>query len=325
MFDMYGRKIDYLRLSVTNRCNLCCKYCMPDEGAKDEGQAILTLAEISRFVRIAARAGIRSVRLTGGEPLVRKDITALLAGIAGILEIDDIAMTTNGVLFADRARELKQAGLQRVNFSLDTLNAERFRYITGRDLLQEVLRAISTALEIGLAPVKINAVVMKGINDREILNLAELARVMPLHVRFIECMPIGDLPFYKADRFVPAHAIRAIIEEKYELSPDVVLPGRGPAAVYQIRNGLGTVGFISAMSDHFCGECSRMRLTADGKLRGCLFGKNEINAGLALKNQAGDDTIAELFMKAVKDKPERHCMNTGWGADNTRRMYQIGG
>lgn len=326
MFDTYARNINYLRVSVTNRCNFRCKYCMPEEGIEDIGHDnILTVEEIVRLVQVAARVGIRKVRLTGGEPLVRKNITKLVAEIAKIPKISDIAITTNGMLFADMARELKGAGLNRVNFSLDSLDSERFRYITSRGSLYDVTHAILTALELGLAPVKINTVVMKGINDQEILDFVELAKTMPLHVRFIEFMPVGDLPFYKTDRVVTVHEIRQIIEQKYELTKAAAVQGNGPAKAYQIRGGRGTVGFISAMSDHFCGECNRIRMTADGKLRGCLFSQNEINVKLALHNHTGDEILADLFSKVIREKPNRHHMNDGWGADNKRKMYQIGG
>lgn len=326
MFDSYARNIDYLRVSVTNRCNLRCKYCMPEEGVDDLGHTgILTLEEIAHLVRIGAQVGIRKVRLTGGEPLVRKNISRLIAEIADIPQISDIAITTNGMLFADMAEELQAAGLTRVNFSLDSLDADRFRNITRRGNLRDVVRAITKAMELGIKPIKINTVVMKGINDQEILDFVELAKAMPLHVRFIEFMPVGDLPFYQTDRMVPVSEIRERIEQKYELYKGTVVPGNGPAKAYRIRGGMGTVGFISAMSDHFCSECNRIRMTADGKLRGCLFAKEEVNLRLALQNHASDEKLADIFSKAIREKPQRHHMDEGWGADNKRKMYQIGG
>ncbi|TWH45641.1 GTP 3',8-cyclase MoaA [Sporomusa sp. KB1] len=326
MFDSYARNIDYLRVSVTNRCNLRCKYCMPEEGLADLGHtSILTLEEIARLVRIGARVGIRKVRLTGGEPLVRRNITKLIADIAQIPGISDIAITTNGMLYADMAEELKAAGLTRINFSLDSLNPETFKYITRRGSLNEVIRSIAKAIEIGMAPIKINTVVMKGINDHEILDFVELATRMPLHVRFIEFMPVGDLPFYKTDRVVTVNEVREIIEQKYELYKGVNVQGNGPAKSYHIHSGIGTIGFISAMSDHFCGECNRIRMTADGKLRSCLFGKEELNLRLALQNHASDEKLIDIFSKAIREKPQRHHMDEGWGADNKRKMYQIGG
>jgi len=326
VFDSYARSIDYLRVSVTNRCNLRCKYCMPEEGVEDLGHdIILSLEEIAHLVKVAARIGIQKVRLTGGEPLVRRNITKLIADIAQIPKINDIAITTNGMLYADMAEELKAAGLTRANFSLDSLDPETFKYITTRGSLNDVIRSISKALEMGMAPIKINTVVMKGINDHEILDFVELAKKMPLHVRFIEFMPVGDLPFYKTDRVVTVSQIRETIEQKYELYKGAAIQGNGPAKSYRIRGGMGTVGFISAMSDHFCSECNRIRMTADGKLRGCLFAKEEFNLKLALQNHASDEKLADIFSKAIREKPQRHHMDEGWGADNKRKMYQIGG
>lgn len=326
MFDSYARNIDYLRVSVTNRCNLRCKYCMPEEGVEDiSHENILTLEEIARLIKVAAKVGIRKVRLTGGEPLVRRNITKLIAEIAKIPQISDIAITTNGVLFADMAKELMMAGLTRANFSLDSLDPETFSYITRWGSLNDVIRSISQAMEMGMALIKINTVVIKGINDHEILDFVELAKKMPLHMRFIEFMPVGDLPFYKTDRVVTVSEIRKTIEQKYELYKGAVIQGNGPAKSYRIRGGVGTVGFISAMSDHFCSECNRIRMTADGKLRGCLFAKEEFNLRLALQNHASDEKLADIFSKAIREKPQRHHMNEGWGADNKRKMYQIGG
>ncbi|MGL5514398.1 MAG: GTP 3',8-cyclase MoaA [Sporomusa sp.] len=326
MFDNYARNIDYLRVSITNRCNLRCKYCMPETGIEDIGHDnILTLEEIVRLIRVAASMGIRKVRLTGGEPLVRKNITKLIADIANIPNINDIAITTNGILFAGMAEQLRSAGLTRVNFSLDSLDPATFKYITSRGDLGDVIRSIAKAVDLGMAPVKINTVVMKGINDHEILDFVALAQNMPLHVRFIEFMPVGDLPFYNTDRVVTVQEVRTIIEQKYQLQGGAAIQGNGPAKSYQIYGGLGTVGFISAMSDHFCTECNRIRVTADGKLRGCLFGKQEINVKMALKNCTGNEKVADLFGKAIREKPLRHLMHEGWGADNKRKMYQIGG
>lgn len=326
MLDSYGREIDYLRVSVTDRCNLRCRYCMPEEGIERSGRSsILTLEQIVCLIRAAAQVGIRKVRFTGGEPLVRKDITKLIAEVAKYPQINDIAITTNGVLFDEMAQELKEAGLTRVNFSLDSFVPDKFRYITRLGKLKDVTRAISKALALGIAPVKINTVVMKGFNDDEILDFANLAYDMPLHVRFIEYMPIGDLPFYQKERFISMAEIKQIVELRHELVKGSALQGNGPAKCYQIKGGKGTVGFISAMSSHFCFECNRIRMTADGKLRGCLCDKGEINLKLALENGASDEILASLFSDAIRKKPHRHNMNEGWGPDNQRKMYQIGG
>jgi len=326
MLDGYGRKIDYLRVSVTDRCNLRCRYCMPEEGIESIGHAsILTFEQIVRLIRVAAKVGICKVRFTGGEPLVRKDITKLIAKVAEIPQINDIAITTNGVLFAEMGEELKKAGLTRVNFSLDSFVPEKFNYITRLGNFNDVIRSITTALKVGIGPVKINTVVMKGFNDDEILNFVKLANEMPLHVRFIEFMPIGDLPFYQKERLFTMVEIKKIIESRYELINGSTLQTNGPAKSYQLKNGIGTVGFISAMSSHFCSECNRIRMTVDGKLRGCLFAKEEISLKMAMENGASDEKLAGLFGKAIKGKPSRHYMNEGWGADNERKMYQIGG
>lgn len=326
MLDSYAREIDYLRISVTDRCNLRCRYCMPEEGIESIGHSrILTFEQIVRLVRVATQVGIRKVRFTGGEPLVRKGITKLIAKVAEIPQINDISITTNGVLFAEMAEDLKNAGLTRVNFSLDSFIPDKFNYITRLGDLNDVTRAITKALTVGIAPIKINTVVMKGFNDDEILDFVKLSYEMPLHVRFIEFMPIGDLPFYQKERLVTMAEIKQIIESRYELLNGSTLQGNGPAKSYQIKGGMGTVGFISAMSSHFCSECNRIRMTVDGKLRGCLFDKKEISLKLALENGASDEKLAGLFSKAIREKPSRHHMNGGWGADNERKMYQIGG
>lgn len=326
MLDGCGREIDYLRVSVTDRCNLRCRYCMPETGVGDLGHAnILSLEQIARVVSVAAELGIRKVRLTGGEPLVRKNIGQLIRMISGLDKIKEISMTTNGALFTAMADELKEAGLTRVNFSLDSLQEENFNYITRRGQLQDVIPAITKALQMGMTPVKINMVVMRTINDREILDFARLAYVLPLHVRFIEFMPIGDLPFFQEQRLMSGDEVKAVIDQKYELSARSTRQGSGPAKDYTIRGGVGTIGFISPMSQHFCSECNRIRMTADGKLRGCLFSKNEVSLKMALQNNASDEKLAELFKQAIWEKPSRHHLAKGWGADNQRKMYQIGG
>ncbi|MBU2701066.1 cyclic pyranopterin phosphate synthase [Sporomusaceae bacterium BoRhaA] len=326
MLDNYERKINYLRISVTDRCNLRCRYCMPEEGIENLGHSnILSLEQIARFIRVAAQHGIRKVRLTGGEPLVRKNITKLIQMISQIHEIEDISMTTNGVLFPPMAEALKAAGLTRVNFSLDSLQDDQFNYITRRGHLTDVVTAIEKALQIGLSPVKINMVVMRGINEQEILDFVQLAYDRPLHVRFIEFMPIGELPFFQQQRLMSVNEVKDIIDTSYELIPGQVVRGSGPAKCYNIKNGKGTIGFISPMSHYFCAECNRIRLTADGKLRGCLFSNHEIDLKGAFNSPSSEEKLAELFKQAIFEKPQRHHLSEGWGMDNKRKMYQIGG
>lgn len=326
MLDRYGRKIDYLRISVTDRCNLRCRYCMPETGVEDIGHShVLSFEQILRVVKIASGMGIRKVRLTGGEPLVRKNIVWLIRQISRIPKIKDIGLTTNGTLFAAMAEELQAAGLTRVNFSLDTLRQETFHYITRRGQLQDVLQAINKALRMGMAPVKINVVVMRGINDREIPEFVQMAYELPLQVRFIEFMPIGNLPFFQPQRLMTVDAMKDIIDKNYDLYLDTASQSSGPAVCYRLRGGRGSIGFISPLSHQFCSGCSRLRLTADGQLRGCLFAKNEISLKMLLQNNASSEIIAALLQKTIWEKPAHHQFSTGWGEDNCRKMYQIGG
>ena len=326
MVDSFGRSINYLRISVTDRCNFRCRYCMPEEGVQNlEHGKILSLEDYTRLARVAARVGISKIRLTGGEPLVRKNITRLVECLADIDGIDDIAMTTNGLLFPALAQELKAAGLKRVNISLDTLKEERFAYITRRGGLSSVLQAISKALELGMDPVKINVVAIRGFNDDEIGDLARLAYDHPLHIRFIEFMPVGDLLFWEPERMIPSDEIRMELQNYYELSPEKTVEGNGPARYYKISGGAGSIGFISPMSHQFCSECNRIRLTADGKLRGCLYEKQEVDLKQALERKASDEELQALFQSGIMSKPAHHDMDSGWGRHNFRKMYQIGG
>ncbi len=326
MKDSYGREINYLRVSVTDRCNLRCRYCMPEEGIKKiDHYNILSLEEITRLIKIASTLGIRKIRLTGGEPLIRKNIVQMVQDIADLPDIDDLALTTNGILFSDIAVELKEAGLKRVNFSMDTMVAEKFKYITRGGNLQKVSTAVFQALELGLEPVKINNVVIKGFNDSEIMDFAALAYKYPLHIRFIEFMPIGDLLFWEQEKLMEIKEIKGKIEQEYELYEGSKIEGNGPAKYYHIQGGKGTIGFISPMSNHFCGNCNRLRMTADGSLRGCLYENAEINLKSALLDGASDQELRDLFIKTIINKAPRHQMNSGWGSENKRKMYQIGG
>ena len=326
MVDSFGRNINYLRISVTDRCNFRCRYCMPEEGVGNLGHGkILSLEDYARLARVAAQVGISKIRLTGGEPLVRKNITRLVECLADIDGIDDIAMTTNGLLFPALAQELKDAGLKRINISLDTLNEERFAYITRRGGLSSVRQAIFKALELGMDPVKINVVAIRGFNDDEIGDFARLAYDHPLHIRFIEFMPVGDLLFWKPEKMMNSDEIRMVLQNDYELTPEKTIEGNGPARYYKISGGAGSIGFISPMSHQFCSECNRIRLTADGKLRGCLYEKQEVDLKQALERKASDDELQELFWHAIMSKPAHHSMDSGWGRHNSRKMYQIGG
>lgn len=326
MLDTMGRNINYLRISITDRCNLRCRYCMPLEGVEKLGhEHILSLEEIARLVKVAAQVGIRKIRLTGGEPLIRRNISQLIGYIREIPEIDDLALTTNGTLFAGMAEELRSAGLDRINFSLDTLVAEKYKYITRQGRLEDATRAIDKALELKMEPVKINTVLIKGFNDNEVLDFADLAYNRPLHIRFIEFMPIGDLKFWNRENIITSSETMNLIKNKYKLVEGKKIKGSGPAKYYTLEGGQGSVGFISPMSNHFCGECNRIRMTAEGKLRACLYDKTESDLMLAMRNGARDEDLRQIFLKTINSKPDKHNMNSGWGEENHRKMYQIGG
>lgn len=326
MLDNYNRDINYLRVSVTDRCNLRCRYCMPEEGVGNLGHyIILSLEDLARLIKIATTIGIRKIRLTGGEPLVRKNIGQLVHYISNISEIDDIALTTNGILYPPMARQLKDAGLNRINFSLDTLLDEKYRFITRRGELKDALKAIFTALEMDMHPVKINTVIIRGFNDGEIMDFARMAYEYPLHIRFIEFMPIGDLHFWKEQRMISVDEVKKQIESEYKLEAARTIKGNGPAQYYNLAGGKGSIGFITPMSNHFCGLCNRIRMTADGKLRGCLYDKREVDLKAAIQAGASDEELRQLFIQAIDMKPARHHMDNGWGNENKRKMYQIGG
>jgi len=320
--DSFQRPINYLRISVTDRCNLRCIYCMPPEGIPLMSHGdVLRYEEIALVARAAAELGITKLRLTGGEPLVRAGLTDLVAMLAEIKGIDDISMTTNGVLLERYAMELKKAGLHRVNISLDSLRPERFHKITRVGKLDDVLKGIEAAREAELNPVKVNMVVIRGTNDDEISHFALLTLSDAWHVRFIEFMPfVGN---GKKNRYLmPVSEIMERIEALGKLEPS--LPnGVGPAKYYRFPGAKGTIGFISPVTECFCQACNRMRLTADGKLRPCLFSDDEIDLRGPLRQGAAVEELKRLIRQAVASKPERHKLMTGVTCE--RFMSQIGG
>jgi GTP 3',8-cyclase len=333
--DQYGRTIDYLRISVTDKCNLRCVYCMPEEGVPFRAHdMMLTLEEIERFVTIAARCGIRHIRLTGGEPLVRKGIVDLVAALAQTPGIESVAMTTNGILLPQMADELKAAGLSRVNISLDTLDATQYRTITRRGEIDEALSGIEKALAVGFDPVKVNAVAVRSL-EQDFAGFAELSVARPLHVRFIEYMPVGESTGghgagWNEDDVIPSDELCALISDHGEaagygrLMPldgaDGEPTGWGPARSYRFPHARGTVGFISARSNHFCSACNRLRLTSDGKLRPCLFSDVEYDVKHALRY--GDDAAVQAALdEALGNKPSEHHDRVG----TSRKMSDIGG
>ncbi len=325
--DSFDRQIDYLRISITDRCNLRCLYCMPGDGFTrllEHGQ-ILSLEEIARVTGISSELGIRKVRLTGGEPLIRRNIATLISYIHEIPKIEEIALTTNGILLAGKVGELKAAGLDRVNISMDSLNPEKYAKITRGGDIKKVYQAIEEVLAEGLHPVKINVVAIKGFNDDEIGDFARLAYKLPLHVRFIEFMPVGDLLFWESGKFISIQDIRREVQKYYALNPDKTVAGNGPAENFVIPGGNGSIGFISPISKHFCHSCNRLRLTADGRLRACLHDRGEVALREAIRAGASDEEIAELFRECIALKPREHHMEDGWGSENQRKMFQIGG
>lgn len=323
MKDQFQRNISYMRISITDRCNLRCRYCMPEEGVNwIPHDSILTFEEIIRVIKISVGLGFRRFRITGGEPLVRRGVIDFLHHVSRVPGVEDLMITTNGVLLAAMASDLKAAGVQRVNVSLDTLDAEKFKNITRGGDVNKVLQGVFRSLEVGLSPVKINAVVTRSTNFTELPRFAELAKEYPLHVRFIELMPIGvgsDL----GKEFVPIAEMLDMLSLPADKHVEDV-SGSGPAEYCRPEGYKGSIGFISAVSRHFCNTCNRVRLTSDGKLRPCLHNPLETDLRSLLRSGADDDKIAEVFAATVWHKPAKHNMNTQSWQDK-RIMSQIGG
>lgn len=334
--DSLGRTINYLRISVTDRCNLRCIYCMPEEGVEWKGHdKILSFEEIEKLVRIAAEEGITRIRLTGGEPLVRPGIVDLVRMIKQTPGIESVALTTNAVLLPKLGPALKEVGLDRVNISLDTLDAEQFHQITRLGDLNGVLAGIDAALACGFDPVKINTVVVRALHQ-DVFGLASMSTDRPLHVRFIEYMPVGDSSGSDGTGWtekdtVPSEELLGMINEQAEAAGAGSLialaedgrdrpEGWGPARYYEFAGAKGTVGFISALSNHFCSSCNRLRLTADGKLRPCLFSDTEFNVKDALES-GDDEQVRAVIRQTLEQKPDEHHFRIG----TERLMSQIGG
>lgn len=338
--DNYQRTINYLRISITDRCNLRCIYCMPPKGLPPiEHKDILRYEEIIRILRIAVDIGVTKIRITGGEPLVRKNITYLVSSIKQIAGIKDLSLTTNGILLEQYAEELAYAGLDRVNISLDSLMPDKYREITRGGDINIVLKGIEAAQRAGLIPVKINMVPIRGINDNEIQEFAKITLKDPYQVRFIEFMPFGTEDMWRPEKFIPAEEIKSIVEHICPINP-IKLRRSGPARYFRFDGAAGVVGFISPLSNHFCGECNRLRLTADGKLRPCLFSETEIDLKPALRSSAPDAEIERLIKLSIEAKPEGHNLSTqhsalsawikdkrNWflGSEYRRSMSRIGG
>ncbi|MBV9232963.1 MAG: GTP 3',8-cyclase MoaA [Candidatus Eremiobacteraeota bacterium] len=326
MVDGFGRSITYLRVSVTDKCNLRCVYCMPEQGLPWLGRdEILSYEEIGAIVRAAAAVGVRAIRLTGGEPLARRGLGRLVAALTAIPGIEDVSLSTNGLLLEAQLGELAAAGLRRINVSLDTLRAERFEAIARRPGLETVLRGIDGAIEAGLRPLKINCVVMRGRNDDELLDFAEFTRERAVFVRFIEVMPVHENLQLQRDAYVGSDEILARIGEYNDLLPVESPPGNGPARYFAFEGAAGAVGVISPLSHEYCGRCNRVRLSADGHLRLCLFGDRGIDLRTPLRNGATVDDLVSMFRAAMLIKPERHHLRLGESASAMRAFSEIGG
>lgn len=323
--DLYGRVVTYLRVSVTDRCNLRCQYCMPVQGVRFRDPAeILTWDEILAVVRAAASLGVRRLRITGGEPTTRLGLVDFVRAVAAVPGIEDLSMTTNGMLLAPLAEQLRAAGLRRVNISLDSLRADRFRRLTHTGDLPAVWAGVEAALAAGLGPVKLNCVLLRGENDEEIPDFVELTRERPLHVRFIELMPLGTSHPWTRERLFPAEEIRQRIRGHYELVPAEV-DGGGPAGYARVPGFAGTVGVIPAMTENFCHNCNRVRLTADGELQPCLGSLLALDLRGPLRAGIGEEGLRRLVAKGIRAKPERHLMEEYLEETSGRRMWTVGG
>ncbi|HYA86545.1 MAG TPA: GTP 3',8-cyclase MoaA [Nitrospirota bacterium] len=324
---MHNRRIDYLRISVTDRCNLSCVYCKPRNETKMLSHFdILTYEEILRLVSIAVPLGISRVRVTGGEPLVRRGIVDFIAALRGIDGLDDISLTTNGVFLAEMAEGLARSGMPRLNISLDSLDPKKFHHITGSDSWAAVWRGIDRAEELGFFPLKLNMVPIKGVNDAEIADFARLTLKRRLHVRFIEFMPIGSKKRWSRDACVPSEQVRSIIEHEVgTLVPVASGSSGGPSSNFAVPGAQGIIGFISPITRHFCDSCRRLRLTADGKIRPCLLSDTEIDIKSPLRGGCDDKELERFLKLSLAIKPERHYVNETSGTSFQRTMSKIGG
>ena len=326
LLDGHGREIGDVRISVTDRCGFRCRYCMPAEGmawlAREE---LLSFEEIERVVRVLAEMGVRDVRLTGGEPLVRRELPSLVAMLAAIPEVDEIALTTNGYLLERDAGALVAAGVNRFNVSVDSLQRERFAEMTRRDALERVLRGLEALAAYPEAhPIKVNAVAMRGFTEHEVIPFANFAREHPYEVRFIEFMPLDADHAWSADDVLSGEEVRAAIHAVFPLEPEPRKPS-STARTYRFADGRGRIGFINPVSEPFCGDCNRIRVTADGQLRTCLFSLRETDLRGALRAGADDDELEEIVRNAVWRKELKHHIGDPGFVQPARSMSAIGG
>jgi len=323
--DGYGRVHTNLRISLTDRCNLRCVYCMPAEPVWMPQPEILSFEEIERLVRIAVSLGIRDFRLTGGEPTARKELPALVRRLAAVPGLRDLAMTTNGILLKKLAGPLREAGLQRLNISLDTLQGEKFVHLARRDGFRETWEGIEAADRAGFRPLKINMVVMRGLNDDEVVEFAGMARTRPWQIRFIEFMPLDGDNRWSRDQVVPAREILERIHAKWPLDLEAGGPLSDPARIHRFKDGVGDIGVIASVTEPFCAACDRIRVTPDGKLRTCLFSTWETDLKGPMRSGASDADLVGLFRAAVTKKEAGHGINGPSFVKPLRAMYAIGG
>lgn len=333
LIDNFGREISYLRVSITDRCNYRCIYCKPEEQFEFiPHEEILRYEEIVEIIEEAVNLGVTKVRITGGEPLARKGVVDFIKKLREIKKLEDISLTTNGFFLSEYAEKLKDAGLNRVNISLDSLQEVKYKKITRGGNLKRVLKGIDSALKADLLPIKINTVLIKGINDNEVDDFVKLTIKRPLNIRFIELMPSGEeLRDNYKNKFVSVLETKESLAEKYLIRPIDINSGNGPAKYYQIKGGQGTIGFITALSQHFCKTCNRIRLTSEGKLRPCLFSNKEVDIKQTIRNAKTDDKIIRskiirnYIEKAISIKPEGHKLNDKFSNRDSFKMSKIGG
>ena len=326
LVDGMGRTVVNLRISVTDRCNFRCTYCMPADNVEFMNRSkLLTFEELTRVAGIVSKLGINRLRLTGGEPLMRKDLPVLIRMLSGVEGIDDIAMTTNAFFLKDHAEALQKAGLKRLNISLDALDPEKFRHVNRRDCLNEVLEGVGVASQAGFQSIKINAVAMRNFSESEIMKLIEMGRSDRFEIRFIEFMPLDSDQTWERDKVLFGHEILDIIREKYELVAIENSLEIGPASEYKFADGKGKIGIITAVSNPFCDHCNRIRMTADGKLRTCLFSTHETNLKDLIRSGKSDEDIAETIIQAVRNKEPGHKINLDDFERPQRAMHAIGG
>ena len=325
MEDLYGRVVTYLRVSVTDRCNLRCRYCMPLEGVRFKDPAeLLSWDELLRVVHAAAELGVSRIRVTGGEPTTRPGVVDFVREVVATPGVVDVSMTTNGMLLASLAEPLRAAGLRRVNISLDSLQPARFRHLTHFGDFDAVWAGVEAALASGLDPVKLNCVALRGENDDELAEFVALTETMPLHVRFIELMPLGSSHPWTRERLLGAADIRSRIAERFAFVPETV-EGGGPAKYYRVPGFAGTFGIITAMTENFCHACNRVRLTADGELQPCLGSLLALDLREPLRSGISDEGLRRLVGRGIRAKPERHLMEEYLEETAGRRMWTIGG